>query len=149
MIAPFEFVSSEADLERFARKIFATLSKTPSFCVELNGELGAGKTTLVRILLRLFGLPPHIPVNSPTFAHVYEYKVGADTFAHIDLYRGALDTADMTFQDQTQYRGIFLEWPEASGGLPLKPNFSINIAIDSHKPGERTYVFGPKAPPTS
>lgn len=61
--------------------------------VFLEGELGAGKTFLVRGLARGLGVPTAIPIQSPTFALVHEHAVslgdgqGEATLRHADLYR--------------------------------------------------------------
>lgn len=77
------------------------------------GELGAGKTTLVRGAARALGV--HDPVTSPTFSIGHRYSAGALTVSHLDLYRLAgLDHEDPDLL--ADYIGpgriAFVEWPE-------------------------------------
>lgn len=77
------------------------------------GELGAGKTTLVRGAARALGVTD--PVTSPTFSIGHRYRAGALTVSHLDLYRlGGLELEDPDLL--ADYLGpgriTFVEWPE-------------------------------------
>ncbi|MEM9071334.1 MAG: tRNA (adenosine(37)-N6)-threonylcarbamoyltransferase complex ATPase subunit type 1 TsaE [Myxococcota bacterium] len=79
---------SETATEQFARQLAKALR--PGDLLVLEGDLGAGKTFLVRALARAFGVPEEEPVTSPTFALVHEYALpegGPDRLVHADLYR--------------------------------------------------------------
>lgn len=88
--------------------------------VYLQGELGAGKTTCVRSLLRTLGVVG--PVRSPTYTLVETYPLGTLTCVHVDLYR--LQT--LTEVDELGLRDVLgpgclllVEWPEkGSQALP-------------------------------
>ena len=90
----------------------------PGDVVLVQGELGAGKTTLVRGACRSLGIEE--PVTSPTFTIGHLYR-GAVTVAHLDLYRftglSAAEWGDLEpYFDDTV---AFVEWPEAgAGALP-------------------------------
>ena len=102
----------------------------PGLVVTLSGELGAGKTTLVRGLLRALGHAGN--VKSPTYTLVEVYEVSRLDFYHFDFYR---------FQDPQEwieagFRDIFnghnvclIEWPERAAGLLPPPDLEITLAI--------------------
>ena len=89
--------------------------------IELRGDLGAGKTTFTRHLLRALGVEGRI--KSPTFAVVEPYEVGGLSICHFDFYRfsNPREWADAGFRDIFASDGLKLaEWPEnASPHLPL------------------------------
>lgn len=89
--------------------------------VFLQGDLGAGKTTCVRALLRTLGVTGLI--RSPTYTLVEVYELPAITCVHVDLYRlqGVSDVEELGLRD---YLGgnylLLVEWPEKGiGALPL------------------------------
>lgn len=90
------------------------------FVVYLLGDLGAGKTTLVRGVLRGLGYTGR--VKSPTYPLLETYQVGDLSVAHFDLYR--LESPDAFteagFEDYFVGPGVrFVEWPDrAEGRLP-------------------------------
>ena len=90
------------------------------FVVWLRGDLGAGKTTLVRALLRALGVTG--PVKSPTFTLLEPYVISSLNFYHFDFYRFS-ETAEF---DDSGFRELLgkgsvclIEWPErAQDRLP-------------------------------
>jgi len=95
---------------------------TGSAVIYLHGELGAGKTTCVRSLLRTLGVTGLI--RSPTYTLVETYRPQGITFVHVDLYRlGGPDAVEeLGLRD---YLGtdclLLVEWP-AKGGSALPPS---------------------------
>jgi len=82
----------------------------------LQGELGAGKTTLARGLIQALGHAG--AVRSPTFALLEHYALGDLTVVHLDLYRleGAPDLEPLGLRDYALARHLWLvEWPERGG----------------------------------
>ena len=87
----------------------------------LKGDLGAGKTTCVRSMLRAFGVSGLI--RSPTYTLIETYPQDALTCVHIDLYRlrGALEADELGLRDFLSAGFLLIvEWPEKGGDvLPL------------------------------
>jgi tRNA threonylcarbamoyladenosine biosynthesis protein TsaE len=110
----------EADTERFAR-LLARCPELRHAYIELQGELGAGKTTLVRHLLHALGVQGHI--KSPTYAVVEPYALPGLNVWHFDFYRfnDPREWEDAGFRDIFASPGLKIaEWPDkAAGCLPL------------------------------
>ncbi len=98
--------------------------------IALQGELGAGKTTLVRHLLRALGVQGRI--KSPTYAVVEPHEVAGLAIWHFDFYRfnDPREWEDAGFRDLFASPGLKLaEWPEnAAAMLPLA---DLSVAIDT------------------
>jgi len=97
----------------------------------LNGDLGAGKTTLARGFLRGAGIDG--PVRSPTYQLVEVYETKAFDVVHLDLYR--LDTLrDMEalgLRDFEQGGNVWLiEWPEKGMGALPQPDLRLELAAE-------------------
>ena len=100
---------SAAETEAIGERLAADLG--PGDVVLVSGELGAGKTTLIRGACRALGVSE--PVTSPTYTigHTYEGRVPV---SHLDLYRLAeLDREDPALLDDylTPEAVAFIEWP--------------------------------------
>lgn len=87
----------------------------------LKGDLGAGKTTCVRSMLRAFGVSGL--VRSPTYTLIETYPLGTLTCVHIDLYRlrGAIEADELGLRDFLSAGFLLIvEWPEKGGdALPI------------------------------
>jgi len=99
--------------------------------VFLKGQLGAGKTTLVRGILRAFGYQD--PVKSPTYTLLEPYEELEPAVYHFDFYRvGDSEELDFIGLDELLDTDAlkFIEWPErAAGRLPV-PDLEITLTLD-------------------
>ena len=116
---------SAAETEALGARIVAALR--PGDVAVLSGEVGAGKTTLVRGAARALGVTR--PVTSPTFTIGRRYEDARIPLAHLDLHRlASLDEeepellADYLNADHI----AFVEWPDAAGG-ELEPRVRVRI----------------------
>lgn len=109
-------LESAAALEAAGASL-ATVMKTGDV-IALSGELGAGKTTLARGLLRGLGLKGEAP--SPTFTIVQSYEPPEVRLPvwHVDLYRldGPDESDELGLEDAYGYAVVMIEWPERLGG---------------------------------
>jgi tRNA threonylcarbamoyladenosine biosynthesis protein TsaE len=106
--------------------------------VLVRGELGSGKTTLVRGAARALGVSD--PVTSPTFSIGHRYRAANVTVSHLDLYRlGGLEGEDPGLLDDYLGPGriAFVEWPLEEGAA--FPNARLRVTL-SHRGGDRRSV---------
>ena len=98
----------------------------PGMVLHLRGEIGAGKTTLTRGLLR--GLGVTAPVKSPTYTLVEPYQSEAGPIYHFDLYRLG-DPEELHFFGAEEYFSpetiCILEWAERAGDLLPQPDLIL------------------------
>jgi len=98
--------------------------------IHLSGQLGAGKTTLVRGLAHALGIEG--PVKSPTYTLVEPYTRGAITLYHFDLYRLG-DGEELEYlgaRDAFAERAlVVIEWPERAEGWLPEPDLQVHLSI--------------------
>jgi tRNA threonylcarbamoyladenosine biosynthesis protein TsaE len=118
--------SSAAETEAFGARLAERLSAGD--VVIVSGEVGAGKTTLIRGAVRALGVTE--PVTSPTFTIGQRYGGGRLPISHLDLYRlEDLDGEDPALLDD--YLGgdgvAFVEWPAAGAERLGRPALEIRL----------------------
>ncbi|HTZ03924.1 MAG TPA: tRNA (adenosine(37)-N6)-threonylcarbamoyltransferase complex ATPase subunit type 1 TsaE [Xanthobacteraceae bacterium] len=112
-------LADEAATQRLAIDIAAALE--PGDLVTLSGDLGAGKTTFARALIRCCAGDETLEVPSPTFTFMQSYDVPRFTLVHADLYRlsGPAELTELGFDDLPDGAVVLVEWPDrAAGFLP-------------------------------
>jgi tRNA threonylcarbamoyladenosine biosynthesis protein TsaE len=119
--------NSAAETEALGTRIAERLQ--PGDVVLLSGEVGTGKTTLIRGACRALGVPG--PVTSPTFTIGQRYGGGGMPVSHLDLYR--LQTLEgeepALLEDYLRPEGVaFVEWPAAGSGRLDRPALEVRLA---------------------
>ena len=105
----------------------------PGMVVHLHGDLGAGKTTLVRGILNALGYTGR--VKSPTYTLLEPYHVAGLDLRHFDLYRLQNETEwdAAGFRDEFDGQNIFfIEWPERARGLIPQADVEVIFGILPH-----------------
>ncbi|MDO5653170.1 MAG: tRNA (adenosine(37)-N6)-threonylcarbamoyltransferase complex ATPase subunit type 1 TsaE [Brachymonas sp.] len=121
----------EAATQAFAERLahhWRVQPEDAGMLVFLHGNLGAGKTTLVRYLLRGLGVQGRI--KSPTFAVVEPYTVPGIAIWHCDFYRfdDPREWEDSGLRELFASPGLKLvEWPENAGGLLPQPDWDLHL----------------------
>lgn len=120
--------------EQATEALGATLAARlkPGDVVGLKGDLGAGKTTLARAIIRAAAADADLIVPSPTFTLVEVYDTPRGSYWHFDLYR--LDDPQQVYElgwEEALAEGIvLLEWPERLGRL-LPKHLSVTLELAS------------------
>lgn len=109
--------------------------------IALEGDLGAGKTTLTQSIARGLGVDEKEYVTSPSFAILHEYE-GRVPLYHMDLYRlgGEDEVVDLGFDEYFFGNGLcVIEWPSRAG--ELLPSHVLSITIHLLEDDVREFVF--------
>lgn len=120
----------EAATAEFARALERT--RDGRAVVFLQGELGAGKSTLARAWLRARGVEGAI--RSPTYTLVEHYPLaGGGNALHLDLYRiGAAGELEFLALDNDDADLWLVEWPERGAGALPAPDLTLLLALDGN-----------------
>ncbi|MEE9345640.1 MAG: tRNA (adenosine(37)-N6)-threonylcarbamoyltransferase complex ATPase subunit type 1 TsaE [Methylococcales bacterium] len=124
-----QLIANEEEMYDFGAYLYSILPDTG--VVYLNGQLGAGKTTLVRAVLQAAGYLHH--VKSPTYTIVEDYVLGNRRYLHFDLYR-LTDPEELEwlgFRDYLAESLLFIEWAEQGIGFLPDPDLVINLSIEN------------------
>ncbi len=136
--------ATEDDTRRFAERLASHAAVRDAF-IELHGNLGAGKTTFVRHLLRALGVQGRI--KSPTYAVVEPHEAPGFAAFHFDFYRFSdpREWEDAGFRDIFAGPGLKLaEWPD--NARALLPLADLVIAIDTQADDSRRVELRAQTP---
>lgn len=132
-------VGTTAWAASLARSLKAQSLVTPTLTVHLSGDLGAGKTALVRAVLHSLG---HVgPVRSPSFALLEPYDISGWPVYHFDLYRftSPAQWFDAGFDEYADGPGLLLiEWPEQAAGALNAPDLHLSLDWGASGPQSRS-----------
>ena len=120
----------------------------PGQGIALVGEMGAGKTTLVRGLAIALGTPSPSEVSSPTYALMHEYPTAGPPLVHVDLWRldGAAAAAALGLDEALERKDavVVVEWAERAWSLLPAGSWGVRLAAGAAG-GRLAWVVG--APP--
>jgi tRNA threonylcarbamoyladenosine biosynthesis protein TsaE len=133
-------LSSLEDTKKLGQELAKEILKRKgeaAFVVFLDGDLGTGKTTLVKEII--FALGVKEKVKSPTFTIIEPYELNNENIYHVDLYR-IIDPSELEIIGLREYLNesnaiIFIEWPEKSYGYLKK--FDLKISLKHSSENER------------
>ena len=128
-------IRSISDTQLLARALAELLK--PGESVALSGEMGAGKTTLVRLIVGALN-GPEGHVASPSFSLQNEYRLPSGILIeHWDLYRVREAPLEL-LEDKPNNAIRLIEWPErVSGYLDSRTFFNLHVALSTNETGER------------
>ncbi|HEX4158331.1 MAG TPA: tRNA (adenosine(37)-N6)-threonylcarbamoyltransferase complex ATPase subunit type 1 TsaE [Rhizomicrobium sp.] len=120
-------VRSLNETEDLGRRIASALKAGDT--IALEGDLGAGKTTLARAILRALGVTGEVP--SPSFTLVQQYDTPQLQVAHYDFYRIAdpAEVDELGLEDAIGDGAVLVEWPERAPGRIPRDALRIRIGI--------------------
>ncbi len=103
----------------------------PGDLITLSGDLGAGKTTFARALIRHLAGDERIEVPSPTFTLMQSYELPRFSLVHADLYRlsGPGELAELGFEDLAEGAVMLLEWPDRAAGQLPPSRFDVALTL--------------------
>ena len=138
-------LDAEPELNDLAAKFARTLAAARRWplVIGLRGDLGSGKTTWVRAMLRGLGYLGRVP--SPTYTLLEQYACGELSVVHLDLYRlrGGEELENLGLRDwlAEPQRWIAVEWPERAPELAERCDLTLEFAIPASG-GRRVTVIG-------
>ncbi|HYS48627.1 MAG TPA: tRNA (adenosine(37)-N6)-threonylcarbamoyltransferase complex ATPase subunit type 1 TsaE, partial [Xanthobacteraceae bacterium] len=122
-------LANEQATRRFAMDVAAILG--PGDLVTLSGDLGAGKTTFARALIRHLAGDERLDVPSPTFTLVQTYALPRFPLVHGDLYRVSepRELVELGFEDAGEGAAVLLEWPDRAADLLPSDRLDIGFSL--------------------
>jgi tRNA threonylcarbamoyladenosine biosynthesis protein TsaE len=128
------YLPDEAATAELARQMAQALpfpKRDEPLIVYLEGELGTGKTSLARGMLRALG--EQGPVRSPTYGLLSQYTLSAGQVMHLDLYRlrGPEELEALALRDMLAGSRLWLiEWPDRGAGALPPPDLTVGLQVE-------------------
>ena len=126
-------LANEPAMAKFVRDIAAALE--PGDLITLSGDLGAGKTTFARSLIRYLAGDETIVVPSPSFTLMQVYDLPRFPLVHADLYRleSPAELAELGFDDLPKEAVVLLEWPDRAAGFLPENRLDVAFTLDPQR----------------
>ncbi|MEK1887088.1 MAG: tRNA (adenosine(37)-N6)-threonylcarbamoyltransferase complex ATPase subunit type 1 TsaE [Phyllobacterium sp.] len=133
-------LATTEDTERFGQDLALALRKGD--LVALSGDLGAGKSTLARGLIRTIAADNDYEVPSPTFTLVQSYPELRLPVSHVDLYRlsSAAEIDELGLEEALEDGVVLVEWPER--GAEALPGETLRVTLASLGEGREALIEG-------
>ncbi len=124
-------ITKLTDLDNFTKNFIPLLSDNP--LIYLKGDLGSGKTTFVKSLLKNLGYKDI--VSSPTFSLVNNYIINGVTIYHCDFYRlnSENEIFNLAIEEFIGNTIVIIEWPDLFEKIRDYEKIEINISLDGNK----------------
>jgi tRNA threonylcarbamoyladenosine biosynthesis protein TsaE len=132
---------TEAELNDWGERLGRAIN--PPLVITIEGDLGAGKTTLTRAICRGYGVITD--VTSPTFTIVHEYEGTRTKVYHLDLYRlrESRELETVGWDDMLQDKAlIIVEWPDRAAALMPPGHVPISLSHVLEHPDHRILYAG-------
>jgi tRNA threonylcarbamoyl adenosine modification protein YjeE len=135
-------LANEAATDRLGEDIAMMIA--PGDAIALHGDLGMGKSTLARAIIRALANDPSLDVPSPTFTLVQAYATRVPV-QHFDLYRLSSpdELEELGFDEAIREGAVLIEWPERAE--ELLPTDAVHIHIDEAGAGRIIKISGPES----
>jgi tRNA threonylcarbamoyladenosine biosynthesis protein TsaE len=131
----------EDELIRWGERLGRNIQ--PPLVITIEGDLGAGKTTLTRAICRGYGVIAD--VTSPTFTIVHEYEGARSKVFHLDLYRlkDPRELETIGWDDMLAERAlVIVEWPDRASALMPHGHVPISLTHVPDRPDHRILYAG-------
>ena len=137
-VSPAKLRLNLEDMEALAQQLAVILEAGDT--LTLKGDLGAGKTSFARALIRALTGESQLEVPSPTFSLCIPYKAKRFTISHFDLYRlsGPDELEELGFYETIERDITLIEWPERLGGQIL--NNHLGLEFEETEDGQSRLV---------
>ncbi|MCV0425904.1 MAG: tRNA (adenosine(37)-N6)-threonylcarbamoyltransferase complex ATPase subunit type 1 TsaE [Roseibium sp.] len=134
-------ISDEPGTHRLANDLAMVLRPGDVIC--LSGDLGAGKSTFARALIRSFAGDPDLEVPSPTFTLVQSYEFDRFDLSHFDLYRleDPEELEELGLEDLLETGVALIEWPEMAEDLLPRHALWVQITQPEEDGDRRRFTF--------